>query len=101
MHARGKTPVPPTVTIDSTVDMKTPPKDQIDKMPADQFFAYAADLLKVIPPHLTDQPIIARLKRIGFQVGESFDIDKVDPVVKKALEAISFCASLSAAGYAG
>src|SRR5262249_34398444 len=35
----------------------------------------------------TDQPIIARLKRIGFDVGKSFDIDKLDPAVKKALEA--------------
>jgi hypothetical protein len=81
-----KTPVPPTVTIDPTVDMKTPPKVQVDTMPADKFFAYAADILKVNPPHITDQPIVARLKRIGFEVGKSFDIDKVDPVVKKALE---------------
>src|SRR5262245_17906863 len=81
-----KAAVPPTVTIDPTVDMKTPPKDQVDTMPANKFFAYAADLLKVIPPHLTDQPIIARLKRIGFDVGKSFDIDKIDPAVKKALE---------------
>jgi hypothetical protein len=83
-----KAPVPPTVTIDPTVDMKTPPKDQVDTMPADKFFTYAADLLKVIPPHLTDQPIIARLKRIGFEVGKSFDIDKADPAVKKALETV-------------
>ena len=81
-----KAPVPPTVTIDPTVDMKTPPKDQVDTMPANKFFAYAANLLKVIPPHLTDQPIIARLKRIGFEVGKSFDVDKVDPAVKKAFE---------------
>jgi len=55
-------------------------------MPANKFFAYAAELLKLQPPHITDQPIIARLKRIGFEVGKSFDIDKADPAVKKALE---------------
>jgi hypothetical protein len=32
--------------------------------------------------------IIARLKRIGFEVGKSFDIDKVDPAVKQALETV-------------
>ena len=32
-------------------------------MPAGKFFAYAAELLKLHPPHITDQPIIARLKR--------------------------------------
>jgi hypothetical protein len=82
----GKPPAPVEVKIDPNVDMKTPPKVQVDTMPASKFFAYAAELLKLQPPHITDQPIIARLKRIGFEVGESFDIDKVDPTVKKALE---------------
>jgi hypothetical protein len=30
----GKTPIPPTVTVDPSVDMKTPPKVQVDTMPA-------------------------------------------------------------------
>src|SRR5215831_17682742 len=55
-------------------------------MPAAKFFAYAAELLKVNPPHITDQPIIAQLQRIGFEVGKSFDLDKTAPVVRKALE---------------
>ena len=66
--------------------MKTPPKVQVDTMPADKYFAYAAELLKVNPPHLTDEPIIARMKRIGIEPGKSFDIDKRRPAVKKALE---------------
>jgi hypothetical protein len=82
----GKSPKPVEVKIASSVDMKTPPKTQIDTMQADQFFVYAAELLKLHPPHLTDQPIIAQLMRIGFEPGKSFDITKVDPVVKKALE---------------
>jgi hypothetical protein len=82
----GGEPKPVEVKIDPTVDMKTPPKQQVDTMPAAKFFAYAAELLKVHPPHITDQPIIARLKRIGFEAGQSFDLDKADPSVKKALE---------------
>ena len=82
----GKSPKPVEVKIASSVDMKTPPKTQIDTMQADQFFIYAAELLKLHPPHLTDQPIIAQLMRIGFEPGKSFDITKADPVVKKALE---------------
>src|SRR5262249_36167819 len=81
----GKTVTPPTVKIDPTVDMKTPPKTQVDTMPADKFFAYAAELLKVNPPHITDQPIIAQLKRIGFQPGQSFDFARLDPAVQRAL----------------
>jgi hypothetical protein len=84
----GKAPEPVQAKIDPSVDMKTPPKKQVDTMPAGKFFAYAAELLRVHPPHLTDEPIIALMKRIGIEPGKSFDIDKVDPSVKKALEVV-------------
>jgi hypothetical protein len=77
---------PPTVTIDPSVDMKTPPKVQVDTMPGGKFFAYAAELLKVNPPHITDQPMIAQLKKIGFERGKSFDLDNAAAAVRKALE---------------
>jgi hypothetical protein len=82
----GQEPVPPKVSIDPTIDMKTPPKVQVDTMPADKFFAYAAELLKLHPPHITDQPIIARLERVGFEVGKSFDLDQADPAIKAGME---------------
>jgi hypothetical protein len=81
----GKPARPVEVKIDPSVDMKTPPKVQVDTMPAGKYFAYAAELLKLQPPHLTDEPIIARMKRIGIEPGKSFDIDKLDPVVRTAL----------------
>ena len=81
----GKEPVAPEVKIDPSIDMKTPPKVTVDTMPAGKFFAYAAELLKLHPPHITDQPMIAQLKRIGFEVGKSFDLDKADPAVQKGL----------------
>ena len=81
----GKTPLPATVTIDPTVDMKTPPKIQVDSMPADKFFAYAAELLKVNAPHLTDQPMLAQLKKLGFEPGKSFDMEKAAPAVRSGL----------------
>ena len=82
----GKEPVPPEVKIDPSIDMKTPPKKQADTMSADKYFAYAAEVLKLQPPHLTDQPIIAQLKRIGFEPGKGFDLNAADPAVKKGLE---------------
>ena len=66
--------------------MKTPPKVQVDTIPAGKYFAYAAELLKVNPPHITDEPIVAQMKRIGIETGKSFDIEKVPPAVKKAIE---------------
>jgi hypothetical protein len=77
---------PPTVKIDPSVDMKTPPKVQVDTMPAEKYFAYAAELLKVTPPHITDQPMIAQLKKIGFEPGKSFELGKANPAIRKALE---------------
>jgi hypothetical protein len=82
----GKSPKSIEMKIDPSVDMKTPPKIQVDTMPAEKYFAYAAELLKLQPPHLTDEPIIAQMKRIGIEPGKSFDIDKVGPAVKKGLE---------------
>jgi len=81
----GKPAKPTEGKIDPTVDMKTPPKLQIDSMPVDKYFAYAAELLKVNPPHITDEPIIARMKRIGIEPGKSFDLAKAEPAVRDAL----------------
>jgi hypothetical protein len=81
-----KTPEPVAVKLDPSVDMKTPPKIQVDRMAAAEYFAYAAEIMKLQPPHITDQPIIAQLQRIGFEPGASFDLGKADPTVKQALE---------------
>ncbi len=82
----GKAAQPVVGTVDPGVDMKTPPKITVDSMPAAKFFAAAAEILKVQPPHVTDQPIIALMQRIGIEPGKSFDIDKVDPAIKAGLE---------------
>jgi hypothetical protein len=82
----GKPPEPVSGKIDPTVDMKIPPKVQADTMPASKFFAYAAEIMKVQPPHITDQPIIALMRRIGMEPGQSFDIERTEPMVKHALE---------------
>ena len=81
----GGTAGPVVGVVDAGVDMKTPPKVQVDTMPASEFFAYAAELLKLQPPHVTDQPILAQMQRIGIERGKSFDIDKVAPVIKAGL----------------
>jgi hypothetical protein len=81
----GKSSAPPKLAIDPTVDMKTPPKVQIDNMPAGKFFGYAAELLKVNPPHITDEPMIAQLKKIGIERGKSFDLEKADTAIRNGL----------------
>lgn len=82
----GKGAEPVSVKIDPAVDMKTPPKIQVDTMSAADYFAYAAELLKVHPAHGTDQPLLAQIKRIGIEPGKSFSMDALDPEIKAALE---------------
>ncbi|MFU2328633.1 DUF1254 domain-containing protein [Pseudomonas sp. NFX98] len=84
----GKEAEAVSVKIDPAVDMKTPPKVQVDTMSAGSYFAYAAELLKVNPPHITDQPMLAQIKRIGIEPGKPFNLDALDPDVKAALATV-------------
>ncbi len=82
----GKEPKPIAFSPDPTVDLKTPPLVQVDTMPAARYFSYAAELMKIHPPHITDWSTMARLRRIGIEPGKSFDFDKASAEVKTALE---------------
>ena len=86
LSAWGKPPVAIKASIDPSVDVKTPPKTQVDTMQGAKYFAYAAELLKLHPPHTTDQPILARMKRIGIEPGKSFDGAKLDATTRKAID---------------
>lgn len=77
---------PVQAKIDPSVDMKTPPKQQVDTMSAAEYFALAAELLKLHPPQITDQPIIARMKQIGIEPGKSFAFAELDPAIQNAIE---------------
>ena len=57
-------------------------------MPAAKYFAYAAELLKLHPPHITDEPILARMKLIGIERGKGFDFDKLPPAVRSGLTSV-------------
>jgi hypothetical protein len=82
----GKKPKPVKAVIDATVDMKTPPMEQVHQLSAAAYFKYATELMKVNPPHITDWSMVAQLKKIGIEQGKSFDYDKLDPAVKQALD---------------
>jgi hypothetical protein len=82
----GKEPEPVNATIDPSVDMNTPTLRQVNSMPASTFFTYAAEIMKANSPHITDQPIIARMNRIGIEPGKSFDFNNLDPAVQGALQ---------------
>jgi hypothetical protein len=84
----GKAPEAVKVKVDPSIDMKTPPKTQVDRMTAGEFFARAAEIMKLQPPHITDQPILARMARIGIAPGKTFELSKLDPATRQALESV-------------
>ena len=79
---------PPQVepSVDASVDMETKPLDQVNSMGGLDFFAYAAELMSLHPPHAIDQPIIARMARLGIEAGKPLDVDALPPSVRAALE---------------
>ena len=82
----GKKPRPPVkAKLDSSVDMKTPPLLQTNDMPVKRYFSYAAELMKVNPPHMKDSSILMRMKRIGLEPGRSFDLDRLPAELQKAV----------------
>jgi hypothetical protein len=78
---------PGTFQPDPTVDMQTPPLRQVNRMTGVDYFTYAAELMRQHPPHVTDQAMIARMRRLGLRAGDSFDAESADPVVRQVLEA--------------
>jgi hypothetical protein len=81
----GQEPQPVTVAVDPTVDMTTPPVEHVNRLPAAVYFGYAAELMKLHPPHITDWSVLARMQRIGIQPGNSFDLETLESTVKQAL----------------
>ena len=83
----GKAPIPVAFKADPSVDMKTPPLDQVNNMPANAYFPYAAELFKVHPPHLTDWSMLARMKRIGIEPGKNLAWGDLEPPIQDAMYA--------------
>jgi hypothetical protein len=52
---------------------------------ARDFLRLGAELMWANPPHLTDQPILARMKRIRLDPGRAFDPARVRPGIREAL----------------
>jgi hypothetical protein len=86
LSSYGKDYAPPAGKVDPGIDMKTPVRDQVNKMKAGDYFKLLAALMHNNPPADADAPMVARLARIGIAPGKDFDIDKLDPAARKGLE---------------
>ncbi|HKZ13733.1 MAG TPA: DUF1254 domain-containing protein [Solirubrobacterales bacterium] len=74
-------------TVDPAVDANTPPVRQVFALGAADFFGEAMEILREIPTHIADGPILERMARIGLVPGEGFDLGAAAPEAAAALEA--------------
>jgi hypothetical protein len=77
---------PQPATFDPSIDMKTPPPRQVALMPAQTFFTLGMALLHREGAHLADQPILARMRRIGLSGDEAFDFSALPLPIRQVLE---------------
>jgi len=83
--------------VDPNIDMTTPPRDQIDKLDAAEFFKRLALLMKNNPPTPQDAPMVAALARLGI-VGD-FDMSKAPPNVAQGLSRVPEAAHKNILGH--
>jgi hypothetical protein len=80
-------PSAPATIIDDTIDMRTPPLEAVLALSGVELLGRSAEIMMLHKPHLSDQPVVARMRRLGLRVGEPFETDRLEPDVVAAIEA--------------
>lgn len=86
LSAYGKPYTPPKGHVDPSIDMKTPPRDQVNSMDVGSYFKLLAELMKDNPPAKEDAPMVEKMAKIGLVPGKDFDINKLDPAIAAGLK---------------
>jgi hypothetical protein len=86
----GSDYTPPAGTVDASIDMKTPTRDQVNAMSAKDYFTLLSDLMKRNPPAAADAPALERFAGMGLVPGKDFDPKVVDSIVDAKLPEVSY-----------
>lgn len=70
---------PASVPVNSAIDSKTPPIEQVIKMDGVEFFKKLAQLLKNTPIPTSDTAYVKRFSKFGFIPGKDFDAANLAP----------------------
>ncbi|HTP48104.1 MAG TPA: DUF1254 domain-containing protein [Casimicrobiaceae bacterium] len=81
--SRSRKPAPASA---ASIDLKTPPVEQVAKMDARTFFSRVAMLLPDNPPAKEDTAMVERMKQLGIVPGQPFDVSKLDAASAKGLQ---------------
>ncbi|MGY3611183.1 MULTISPECIES: DUF1254 domain-containing protein, partial [unclassified Bradyrhizobium] len=90
LSSYGKEYTPSAGTVDPSIDMKTPVRDQVNRMDAVEFFTLLAQLMKDNPPYAADAPEVARFAKIGLVPGKDFDASKLRADFAKRIPQLAF-----------
>jgi len=86
-YGPGKKYTPPAGKVDPSIDMKTPPREQVNALSGQEYFALLATLMKTNPPASADAPMVEKLAKLGIVPGQDFDAKKLDPQIAAAIDA--------------
>lgn len=87
-YVSGKKYTPPVGTVDPNIDMKTPPREQVNSLSGKDYFTLLAKLMKANPPAKADAPMMAKLAQLGIVPGKDFDTSKLDPQIAAAIDRV-------------
>jgi hypothetical protein len=90
LSSYGKTYTPPSGSVDSSIDMKTAVREQVNKMDAVAYFSLLSKLMKHNPPVAADAPELAKFARIGIVPGQDFDASKLKADFLKRVPEVAF-----------
>ena len=85
-YVSSKKYTPPPGNVDPSIDMKTPPREQVNALSGNDYFTLLATLMKTNPPASADAPMIAKLAQLGIVPGKDFDASKLDPQIAAAID---------------
>ena len=88
LSAYGQPYTPPAAVADSTVDMKTAVRDQVNKLTAVEYFNLLATLMKDNPPAAADAPMVAKMARLGIVPGKPFDGSQLGEITREAFDIV-------------
>jgi hypothetical protein len=84
LSSYGKPYTPPAGKVDSSVDMKTAVREQVNALSVEDYFTLLAKLMVDNPPAEADKPMLEKMAKLGIVPGKPFDGSKLGPVARKA-----------------
>jgi hypothetical protein len=90
LSSYGKPYTPPRATVNSSIDMKTAVREQVNRMDPTAYFTLLAQLMKTNLPAAADAPEVAKFAKIGLVPGKDFDASKLNADFVKRIPQVGF-----------